>query len=269
MTDRSITRSGLAAAALPVVALAVLAISVGATLLAGAAGGTLGYDYLAYDAAARRLLAGEPLYDTSFAASGTFGLFYYPPPFILLVLPFVALLTQSLATWAWIASLLVAFAIGVTILPVSTRVKWLVVLAAAVQWPFVYALKLGQVGPLLFLCFAIAWRWLDRPRPLGAGVALGALIKIQPVLLIAWAAVTGRVRAAALATVLGAVVAIAATLVTGAEAWFDFFDLVRRVSDPITTPKNLTPGAVAYQLGADRSVATAVQVVTTLAVGTA
>jgi hypothetical protein len=263
VTGRPISRAGLAAAALPVVALGVLTLTVGATL--AVAGDTLGFDYLAYDAAARRLLAGEPLYDTSFEAAGSFGLFYYPPPFILLVLPFT-ILPPATAAWTWIALSLLAFGLGVVLLPVSTRVRWLVVLAAGIQWPFIYAIKLGQVGPLLFLCFAIGWRWLDRPIHLGAAVAAGTLIKIQPGLLVVWEALSGRWRAVGATVVIGVVVAALTTFVTGFGAWLDFLDLVRRVSDPITTEKNFTPGAIAYQLGLDRGVASAIQVVATAAV---
>ncbi len=242
--------------------MAILAITVGATLLAGAAGDTLGYDYLAYDAAARRLLDGQPLYDTSFAASGAFGLFYYPPPFILLVLPF-ALVPPDIATWSWIGFLLAAFLVGVALLPVSPRVRWLIVLAAAIQWPFVYALKLGQVGPLLFFLFAAGWRWIDRPGVLGSTIAAGALVKVQPVLMIGWAALAGRGRAALTAIIVGVIAVSVTTLITGVGAWWDFLDLVRRVSDPIATEKNLTPGAVAFQLGVDRGAAAAIQVVAT------
>ena len=53
---------------------------VGLTL--AVAGNTLGYDFLAYHAAAARVLDGKPLYDTSFQAAGGFGLFYYPPFFV-------------------------------------------------------------------------------------------------------------------------------------------------------------------------------------------
>ncbi|HEY7522139.1 MAG TPA: glycosyltransferase family 87 protein [Candidatus Limnocylindrales bacterium] len=265
MSNLPISRSGLVAALVPAAALVTFVLVIGATLVAGASAGTLGYDYLAYDAAARRLIAGQALYDTSFQASGSFGLFYYPPPFILLVLPFTAL-PAGAATWAWIAALVACFAAGVALLPVSNRVRWLIVLAAAIQWPFAYALKLGQVGPLLFLCFAIGWRWLDRAGPLGLGIAVGALVKVQPALLVVWAALTGRWRATAVVVAIGAAAALVTTLLTGPEAWFDFADLVRRVSDPITTPRNLTPGAIAFQLGIDRGLAAAIQVGATVIV---
>jgi hypothetical protein len=99
--------AALRRAALPVLALVIPAVTIAAIL--AAAGSTLGYDYLAYDAAARRVLAGQPLYDLSYAAAGSFGLFFYPPTFIPLVLPFAALFDAHAATLAWIGTLLAAF----------------------------------------------------------------------------------------------------------------------------------------------------------------
>ena len=56
-------------------------------------------------------------------------------------------------------------------MPVSVTVRWATILLAGLSWPFAYALKLGQVGPLLFLLFAIGWRWLDAPLAVGASAA--------------------------------------------------------------------------------------------------
>jgi hypothetical protein len=241
---------------LPLFAIGVFALGVGVTL--AVAGVTLGYDFLAYHAAASRVLAGQPAYDTSFAAAGGFGLFYYPPTFIPLVLAF-GLLPAGAATWSWIAGLLAAFLAGVAALPVERRVRWAIVLLAGLSWPFLYAIKLGQVGPLLFLLMAMGWRWIDRGAVLGATGALGAAIKIQPGLILAWALLTRRWAAVLTgATVLIGLAAVA-TLLAGAGAWSDFLALITRVSDPITTPHNFTPGAVAFQLGASREVAVVVQ----------
>ncbi len=158
-------RPGAAGRLLPPLAIAVFALAVGTTLLV--AGDTLGYDFRAYHAAAARVLAGQPAYDTSYQAAGGFGLFYYPPTFIPLVLPF-ALLPQAAAVWAWTALLVAALLGGIALLPVSARVRWAVVLLAAVSWPALYAVKLGQVGPLLLLLFAAGWRWIERPGAAGA-----------------------------------------------------------------------------------------------------
>jgi alpha-1,2-mannosyltransferase len=123
-----------------------------------------------------------------------------------------------------------------------------------------YALKLGQVGPLLLLLFAIGWRWRDRPGPLGVAGALGAIVKIQPGIILAWALLTGRWRAAAIGAIVGVLSALVATLVIGRlSIWPDYLVLLRHVSDPITTPHNFTMGAVAFQMGISESAATALQ----------
>ncbi len=231
-------------------------MGVGLTL--AVAGDTLGFDFLAYHAAATRVLHGQPAYDMSFEGAGGFGLFYYPPTFIPLVLPF-GLLAPGLATWLWIAGLLVAFAVGVAVLPVGRSTKWLLVLVAGLSWPFVYAIKLGQVGQLLFLLFAIGWRWLDTGPVLGAAGGLGAAIKIQPGVVLAWAFLTRRWSAVVTGGVVLAVLASLATLLAGAQAWTDFFTLIGRVTDPITTPDNVTPGAVLYQAGVARGPAALIQ----------
>ncbi len=241
---------------LPLLAIAVLALGVGVTV--AAAGDTLGFDFLAYHAAAARVLDGRPPYDTSFEVTGGFGLFYYPPTFVPLVLVF-GLLPAGLATWAWIGGLLVAFGTGVAVMPVSRTTKWLIVLLAGISWPFLYALKLGQVGPILFLLFAAGWRWMDRGVVLGLTGGLGAAIKMQPGLVLAWAVLTRRWSAVIWGAITLLVLAGLATLLGGAQAWTDFILLITRVSDPITTPHNFTPGAVAFQTGVPRDTAALIQ----------
>ncbi len=156
--------------ALPVLAIVVAVVVVGAVL--ASAGPTLGYDTNAYLAAARRLLDGSPVYDTSIDQAGAAGLYYYSPPFTLLAVPF-ALLPAPLDVVAWMVGLIAAFGVGVAILPVSRDVRWLTVLLAGLSWPFAYAIKLGQVGPILFLLFAIGWRWMDRPGASRGGDRIG------------------------------------------------------------------------------------------------
>jgi alpha-1,2-mannosyltransferase len=253
----------LARTALPI--LAVLSFGGGVALTLAAAGDTLGYDFLAYHAAVERVADGGPLYDMSYTETGGFGLFYYPPTFAPLLLPF-ALLAAKTATFVWIGLSLVAFVVGVAILPVSRSVRWWILLLAGLSFPFVYAVKLGQVGPILFFTFAIGWRWIDDPIRLGASAAAGAAIKLQPSLLLVWALLTSRFRAVVVGAVVLLVLAAAATLVAGLGAWSDFLVLIRTVTDPITTEHNLTPGAIAYQLGAPAGVAAGLQLLNTIAV---
>ena len=236
----------LLTAALPVVAIVVLVLTVGATIWS--AGSTLGYDFHAYEGAARRLLDGKPLYDPTVDVAGGFAIYLYPPPFALAIVP-LAILGGQAAVGIWTGLMILAFVAGVALLPVGRSVRWLVLLLGALDWPVVYSIKLGQVGPILFLLFAIGWRWLDRPGRLGAAIGLGTMVKVQPGLLLAWAALTGRWRAIAVA--IGVLVggALLATIVAGTQPWFDYPALLGRVSSPLTTPHNFTPGAIAFQAG--------------------
>ncbi len=240
----------------PLLVLLVLTTTTLAVLRA--AGDTLGYDFQAYAHAADRLRAGRPLYDPSVAVAGGFAIYLYPPPFAVAVIPF-AILPDPVATWAWISALMGAILAGAAILPVRPGVRWAIVGLAAVSWPFLYSVKLGQVGPLLFLVFAVGWRTLDRAVPLGLSVAAGALIKVQPALLFGWMIVTRRWRAFAVGLLACAVAAAAATLVVGLATWGDYVELLRRVSQPVTTPHNMTAGAVAYRAGLDGGAASAIQ----------
>ena len=252
----SAPRPTLLRTALPVVAIVVFVLAVGA--IVWSAGSTLGYDFHAYEGAARRLLDGERMYDPSIDVAGGFAIYLYPPPFALAIVP-LAIVGGQAAVGIWIGLLIVAFVVGVALLPVRPTVRWLVLLLGALDWPVVYSIKLGQVGPILFLLFAIGWRWLDRPGRLGAAIGLGTLVKLQPALLLGWAALTSRRRAIAAGAGVLAGAALLATLVGGTQPWFDYPALLGRVSSPLTTPHNFTPGAIAFQAGVPVDVAGAIQ----------
>lgn len=248
-----------AAVALPVAALFVLLVFTGLAVWAAAQAGTLGFDFLSYDSAVRRFLGGGILYDQSFQETGAFGLFYYPPPFVLLAIP-LTFLDPGAAAAVFAGILLVTFMAAVAILPVATRIKWVLLLLGGMSWPLVYAIKLGQVGPILLFLFAIGWRWMDRPWRLGGATAIGIAIKIQPALILGWALLTGRRRAVVAALVIFAVLAVAATIVAGPSSWIDQATLLARVSKPIDTPHNYTPGRLAFEAGASQAVAWGVQI---------
>jgi alpha-1,2-mannosyltransferase len=250
---------------LPFAAALSLVIFVGLILISAASTSTLGYDYHAYANAADRLIHGQALYDPSVNVAGGFAIYLYPPPFVLLALPF-ALLPASIAPAIWIAAMLGAFLLGVALLPVRREVRWVIVLLGGLSWPLAYSLKLGQVGPLLFLLFAAGWRWRDQPGRLGASIALGTIVKVQPAILLGWAALTRRYRAIAVALIVGLAAALVATLLTGLATWSDYVELLRRVSTSVTTAHNFTPGAIAFQLGASEGLAGAIQLAATVAV---
>jgi alpha-1,2-mannosyltransferase len=232
---------------------------------AGRAAGTVGHDYLAYDGAIRRFLAGGVLYDQRPEVAGGPGLYLYSPPFALALVPLTAFDPQT-AALIFTAIVATAFFLACLVMPVSWTVRWLTLLLGAMSWPLAYSIKLGQVGPILLLLFSLGWRWLERPpgpgRPAGLGlsIALGATIKLQPAILLGWALLKRRFRA--LLFGLGAllVIVVAATIVTGPQAWFDQASLLAQVSQPILTPHNFTPGRIAFELGAPEAVAWGIQV---------
>jgi hypothetical protein len=223
-----------------------------------AAGATLGYDASAYLQAADRLLAGGHLYDASVDVAVGFGVYLYPPPFALVAVPFT-LLPSPLGLWAWLATGVAAFLVGTALLPVRTSVRWLTILLAALSFPFLYAEKLGQVGPLLYLMFAIGWRWIDLAPPVGLAVAVGSLTKLQPALLFGWMVATRRWRALAVGFGALALAVISLTAIAGPATWSDYVALLGRINKPITTPQNLAPGAIAYRAGASLDLATWIQ----------
>lgn len=245
----------------PVLVLALLAITTGAVL--ASAGATLGYDSHAYALAGRRVLDGLALYDPGVDVAVGYGVFLYPPPFALAAVPF-ALLPGPVGLGVWIAASLAAFLAGTAVLPVAPHVRWSVVALAALSFPFLYAIKLGQLGPVLYLLFAVGWRWLDRPVPLVLTTAVGALLKVQPVVLFGWMLVTRRWRAMVIgAAACGATFAVTSAFL-GMSSWLDYVALMGRIAKPITTPQNLTVGAVLWRSGMTMEVATAVQALTTV-----
>src|SRR5664280_2178270 len=177
--SRARIRLRLADAVLPVGSLLLLAAML--ALILSAAGNTLGYDFEAYAGAARRLINGERLYDAGASAAGGFGIYLYPPPFAVAIAPLL-LLPDAVARWVWVLAMGCCLPLGANLMPVRRDVSWTIL----------YSVKLGQVGPLLFVLFAVAWRWRDRATPLGISIALGALVKVQPAILVGWALAADR-----------------------------------------------------------------------------
>jgi alpha-1,2-mannosyltransferase len=247
-------------------ALALFALTVGLVLLS--AGSTLGYDFDAYIEAARRLTSGLPLYDQSVSVAGGHAIFLYPPPFAVAMMPLLVL-PEAVARTGWSLAMAACVPVGAGLLPVKRDVRLLVIILAALDWPLLYAVKLGQVGPLLFLVFAIAWRSLDRTLPLAASVALGALVKVQPGLLALWAVATRRYRVAAAALGLGVAAVLGVTVVMGPGVWFDYLGLLGRVSSTAAVPRNTSPAAIALDLGLSASASGIVQAGVTLLVAAA
>ena len=250
------------------VMLAIIIVAVGSVAIAYlglglmAASTTLGCDYYTYADAVIRHLDGQAIYPAAAARTGECGLYQYPPPFLLLVLPFAAL--GSVGVWPWIALSFVAFAAGCAIIPVRGWIRIAIFLLGAMGWPMVFGLRIGQVVPLLFFLSAVGWRSLHRPQVLGAVSGLGALIKVQPGLVLAWLLLRGNLRAVAAGFATIAIATVAAALI-GLTDWPTFVRVLTQISSAVDVSTNLAIGAVAHRFGLDIATASALQAVNTVA----
>ena len=224
---------------------------------------TFGCDFLAYYNASVHWIHGQPIYDLAQTSTGTCGTFQYPPPFVLVAAPF-SFLGFDAGNWAWIAFLIGCFAVGTAVLPVRSSTRWIVLLLGAIGWPLIFGVRIGQVAPILYVLLAAAWRSLDDPRGLGASIALGTLVKLQPGLLGLWLLARREWRAITFAAVTGLVIVVAAAVV-GLRDWLDLIALLRNLTDALTQASNVAIGAVLYQLGVPAGVAGPVQSINTVA----
>jgi hypothetical protein len=221
---------------------------------------SFGCDYLTYDVAARAWMAGANPYPTAVSEAGTCGIFQYPPPFLLAVVPFT-LLAPDVANWAWVGMLSACIPLAVWAMPVPPLTRLIVLALAGASWPALFAIRIGAVGPLLLLLFALAWRWRDRPGRLAAVTLIGGFAKLMPGLLVGWMALTRRPKAALL-TAVGAVGLTGLWFLAQPQAWFDFLRVEGDVSRLVVrAPLNMAPSALAYFGGSSTAAAQLVGVV--------
>ena len=186
------------------------------------------YDFSAYYDAARRLAAGVPLYPPGTAEaynSGLYaGLYLYAPPLAVAMIPFglVAFQTAALA-WLWLR--LAALVGAVAILPISRGARAATLAVAAVSFPVLYDLNLGNVSILLFAASAVIWRF--RSSPIGAAALAAAGVVRYPFAVVGLGLlVTRQVRQVALTTVAGLVIAAASLAFVGFAGWLDYAAMV-------------------------------------------
>jgi hypothetical protein len=120
------------------------------------------YDFAAYEAAARRLAAGQPLYQAVTQqgpfAPGPAGIYLYPPPLAVLLLALVPL-SSAAAAFAWQALHVVALVAACAILPVPRWVRLASFGVACLSVPTLLDLNLGNVSLFVLLASAASWRW--------------------------------------------------------------------------------------------------------------
>ncbi len=191
----------------------------------------LGEDFAIFWAASALSLAGEPeaaydasrLQDVQRAATGKTTPkgcgWYYPPIFLLLMLP-LSLLPYAAALTVWLGGTLSGYLLVLQRLAPSRLTVWLALAFPGTFWNFLY----GQNG---FFSAALlgGGLLLLNTSPVWAGLLLGAMFyKPQLAVLIPVALVAGRCWKALLATITtAAVLTLISSLVLGNGVWSQFF----------------------------------------------
>jgi hypothetical protein len=191
----------------------ILAAAIGASLLLVVALARWGApsDEHAYWLAARRLFEGQPLYDPTVTIITPFA-YLYPPPLAQVLVPVAAVVPD------WL------FSVGWTVL-MGLAVFWLagrdaLRALALIAFPPV-AVEFWFRNVHLFLAVLVV---LGLRRASG-WFAVGAAIKVSPVLGVPYLAVRGRWREAAIATGVGLAM-LAASVVISPDAWRAYVDFV-------------------------------------------
>jgi hypothetical protein len=209
------------------------------------------YDFAAYDAAARRIAAGQALYPPGIGEaynSGSYeGLYLYPPPLAVALVPLAWLAPQA-AAMAWLWLRLAALVAGVAALPVSPLARGAVLAIAGISFPVWYDLNLGNLSIVLFTLSALIWRFHDRPGGAIALAVAGVLRYPFGIVLLGWA-LARRLRQAAWTVVAGLAICAATVLVVGVGGWLDYVSALTALRDVSSGPHNLSFATTAQAFG--------------------
>lgn len=214
------------------------------------------YDFQAYDLAARRIGVGEPLYPPGTAEAynaGLFeGLYLYPPPLAIALMPLTALGPHDAAVAFFVLriALLVAAA---AILPVRREVRVATFGVACLSFPVLYDLNLGNMSVVVFALAAAAWRWQESAA---GGVAIAAATAVRPpVLVVALGWLLRGALRPVVGVVVGGLVMVVLTLpIVGVSTWQDYVTILRGLGPISTGPHNISLASTALAAGADEAV---------------
>ena len=210
-----------------------------------------GFDFAAYHGAASRLADGLGLYAAR-SLSGPFeptsaGLYLYPPPFAVGMLPLAAVPLES-ATAAWYVFHVLALAAACALLPVRPVIRVAGFAVTALAFAVVRDLALGNVSVMLLVPLAITWRWLDRPAG-SLAMALTIAVKPTTAIYLAWWALRRRWWALGWCLAGGAVILLVTLPLVGVQSYLDYLTMLRNVSGVTGAPGNLDLGSTMVRLG--------------------
>jgi hypothetical protein len=249
---------GRAAGALaPVVLASIGLVSLGLGIVSFINSEGLGYDFRAYDDAARRIASGAPLYlpgtVDAYTAGRYEGLYLYPPPPAVALLP-LTLVGQQTATVVWLlvrAGLLVA---GCLALPVAWRARAVVLGVAGLSFPVLFDLNIGNVNIVVFALCVVAWRWMNRPI---AAIAHAALIAIRfpfGIFAVTWL-VQRRWRTLGLTIAAGLALIVISLPFVGLAAYQEYVAIILGLPDISVGEHNQSLKSLALLLGAPDPIA--------------
>jgi Glycosyltransferase family 87 len=239
----------LAVAPFAAAALGALILAFAVMVFIGSRG--FGYDFAAYDEAARRITAGASVYvpDTAarYAAGEYEGLYLYPPQ---LAIAMVALTVfePTGATLAWLSIRIGLLALGCAVLPVRPAIRFLAFAVACVSYPVLFDLNLGNISVLAFALSAIAWRTADRPAAAFAHAALIAMRFPFGIFFVQWL-VQRRWRAILWTIAAGVTLILLSLPIVGVSTYLDYVTILRGLPDISTGPHNLSLRSTALSLG--------------------
>jgi hypothetical protein len=215
--------------------------------------GAWAFDLQAYLAAASRLahqgsVYAEELLESPFEP-GAFGLYYYPPPLAVAMLPLEGLPIADVAL-AWWAIHVVALLVACALMPVSLLIRAFAFAVVAFSVPGLKDPVLGNISLVLLPFLTAAWRWLDRPV---GSLAIAAAASIRPSLgvFLFWQMLRRRWRAAAWTIVGGLTLAALSLPFVGLDGHWEFMTVISNIRLPAGPSENEDLGAAFIEIGAE------------------
>jgi hypothetical protein len=210
-----------------------------------------GYDFQAYDAAARRVVAGDPLYVPgtvdAYREARYEGLYLYPPTLVVAFLP-LTLVNPHDATLAWMFLRVGLLVLGCLALPVAWRARAAVLGVACLSFPVLFDLNIGNVSIVVFSLCAVAWRSMDTPV---AAIAHAVLIAVRfpfGVFGVLWL-LQRNWRALGWTIAAGLALIVLSLPVVGVSSYGEYFAILRGLPDISVGEHNLSLKSMALELG--------------------
>ncbi len=238
-------------AVIPLVAalLGLALLIVAAVLFVNSRG--FGYDFVAYDAAARRIAEGVSLYfaDTAerYRRELYDGLYLYPPQLAIALVP-LTILSVFDATVVWMAFRIGLLIAGCALLPVSRSARLLSFGIGCASLPVLFDLNLGNISIVVFALAAVAWRMADRPVGAVAHAALIAMRFPFGLFFITWI-LQRRWRPILWTMAAGIGLIVVSLPIVGVGSYVDYLTILRNLPDISTGPHNLSLKTTALEIG--------------------